>query len=141
MKDLIKAIQVGGPSSPMEQKYWLLLGLLTALLCSLNFLTPKMVDFHLYGMVVIASVATLFYCMTFPITDLISECYGKQKALRAVFIMLTAQALVILMTVVCVKFPDSGVNTTEFNVMYSSIFLESRHYDRVVYRRRCRSDI
>lgn len=122
---MIDAIKILRPSSLMEHKYYLLLGLLSALLCSLNFLTPKMVDYHLYGLVTVASMGSLFYCLTFPITDLLSECYGKAKALKAVFIMLLAQALVILMVVVAVKFPDSGVNTPEFNVMYDSIFLGS----------------
>lgn len=123
--DILKALRILKPSSPMEYKFYLLLGLLAALLCSLNFLTPKMVDYHLYGMMTVASIGSLFYCLTFPITDLLSECYGKAKALKAVFIMLLAQGLVILMTIAAVKFPDSGINTPEFNIMYNTVFFGS----------------
>lgn len=125
MKDILNALKVILPGSPMEHKYYLLLGLLAALLCSLNFLTPKMVDYHLYGLVTIATIGSLFYCVTFPITDLLSECYGRAKALKAVFIMLLAQGLVIGMIVIAVKFPDSGVNTPAFNTMYGAMFLGS----------------
>lgn len=125
MKDLLNALKIVLPSSSMQNKYYLLLGLLAALLCSLNFLTPKMVDYHLYGLTVIATIGSLFYCMTFPITDLLSECYGRAKALKAVFIMLLAQGLVIIMIVIAVKFPDSGVNTPAFNQMYNAMFLGS----------------
>lgn len=125
MKDILNTLRIILPKSSMEHKYYLLLGLLTALLCSLNFLTPKMIDYHLYGLTLIATVGSLFYCLTFPITDLISECYGRAKALKAVFIMLLAQGLVIIMTIVAVKVPDSGVNTQAFNEMYGIIFLGS----------------
>ncbi|MBA7588761.1 hypothetical protein ES708_30829 [subsurface metagenome] len=63
MKDLISVFGVFRPKSAMEHKYYLLLGLLAALLCSLNFLTPKMVDYGFSGFALVATIGSLFYCL------------------------------------------------------------------------------
>lgn len=121
--DILGVFKILSPKSTMLQKYLLLTALLTALLSGLNFLTAKMFNFYVFGSV--CSVVTIFYCVTFLFTDLISECYGRKKALQSVGIMLLAQLLVIGMVIICVKLPGGDVNSPEFLDMYGSIFFGS----------------
>jgi len=84
-----------------ETKYMLIFGIFAASITFVNLVSAKIVTF--LGLTF--SVGTLFYAITFPCTDIMSECWGKDKARKAVWIGFLANILILVFIWISVTFP------------------------------------
>lgn len=108
--------------SSAEFYYFLLAGLFIALLVSCNLIFQKFFSWNpmeLFNFEL--SVGLIPYPLTFLVTDLISEIYGKQRANQVVKIGLIASVVVMLVVIISSLVPAtswSPVNDNVFNNVF-----------------------
>ncbi|MBU0597072.1 queuosine precursor transporter [Patescibacteria group bacterium] len=101
-----------------EFKFILLASIFIAGLLSANMLGTKITV--LFGVAV--SVGIFAYPLTFMITDVISEVFGKERAKQVVWSALIAQILVLLLIYISIKLPaaDRYALNNEYVQVFSS---------------------
>lgn len=97
-------------------KLTLLSAIFVAGLLAANLLGSKVTTF--LGIAV--SVGILSYPLTFMVTDVIAEVYGREKAKQVVWAALTAQVLVLILVYVSVIAPPA--DRYDFNEEYTTVF-------------------
>jgi uncharacterized integral membrane protein (TIGR00697 family) len=112
--------------------YLILAGLFVASLVTCNLIANKFVvlpiNFMGYDELTapfVVSAGILPYPITFLITDLLSEFYGKRKTNKVVFVGFLASMLVLLFLWLGNAFPSAGfspVSDDEFEVVFSNSF-------------------
>ena len=102
-----------------ENKLQILLGLFIAAIVSANLLGTKITT--IFG--ISASVGIFMFPITFLITDIIEEVYGKEKVKSFFYAGLFALALVIAFTMLSVYLPPAG--RYEFNSEFFAVFSPS----------------
>lgn len=100
-------------------KLTVLTGVFIAGLLAANLLGIKVTT--LFGVAV--SVGIFAYPLTFMVTDVIAEVYGKKKARQVVYAALFAQVLVLILVIIAVKLPAADRFT--MNEEYVKIFSTS----------------
>jgi len=100
-------------------KLILLSSIFIAGLLAANTLGSKVTT--LFGIAV--SVGIFAYPLTFMVTDVIAEVYGKKKAKQVVIAALIAQVLVLILTYVAVKLPPAS--RYQLNSEYVAVFNSS----------------
>ena len=123
--------------SPREREYeyvfLVLAGLFIASLVVCNLIVQKFFLWEPFGIreYFYLSVGILPYPLTFLVTDILSECYGKRRANQVVMAGLVASAFVVLVIWVADRIPSMGgvdVDTgaafpgAEFDAMFHQIF-------------------
>ena len=78
---------------PLDNKFLLLLTVFISVLAILNVISGKLVDFSFWPSAISAGI--ICYWITFPITDVVSEVYGKEKAQFFVWMGFLTNALVL----------------------------------------------
>lgn len=96
-------------------------GAFVGLLILSNILAVKLVSF---GNWVVLPAAVIIYVFTYPITDTITEVYGKNAARKTVMAGLITQVLAILFIYITIKLPAAPFyeNQTEFETIFSAGF-------------------
>jgi len=77
----------------IDNKYLILLTVFISVLCILNAISSKLAILPLWPTLVSAGI--ICYWITFPITDVVSEVYGKDKAQFLVWMGFVANILVV----------------------------------------------
>ena len=84
-----------------ETKFMIIFGIFIAALTILNVVSVKIVT--LFGLTF--SVGAFIYAITFPCTDIISECWGKNRAKKVVLIGFLANILVVSFILISISTP------------------------------------
>ncbi|MDX1766374.1 MAG: queuosine precursor transporter, partial [Candidatus Saccharimonadales bacterium] len=100
----------------LDTKLSLLLGLFSALLVAVNFLGIKVIP--LFG--VSTSVGIFLVPLTFLITDIVAEVYGKQVSRKFVLSGMISLVVVLIATAVFIQLPPH--ERFETNDQYRTIF-------------------
>jgi len=100
----------------LDLKLSLLLGLFTALLVAVNFLGIKVIPF--FG--VSTSVGIFLVPLTFLITDIVAEVYGKQLSRKFVLSGMISLVVVLVATAVFIELPPH--ERFENNEQYRTVF-------------------
>lgn len=104
--------------SEAENIYLILSALFIASLVTSNLIFQKFFSFDFFGLhTVELSVGILPYPVTFLITDIISEIYGKKRAHKVVMAGLFASAFMLLIIIV-----SSWVNATDWSPVQNEEF-------------------
>lgn len=75
------------------------------------------VAFELFGYPVIFPASNLFFAfLTFPITDIIADIYGKEEANTTVWIGFVSQLLTICILEICILLPGDGMKLASFHI-------------------------
>lgn len=105
-----------------EGIYLLLAGIFIASLVSCNLMFQKFFHWNFFGLYTFEiSVGILPYPITFLVTDIISEIYGKKRADRVVKVGIFASVFVLLVVTLADVVPAtswSPVNGKEFNHVF-----------------------
>jgi len=99
-----------------EQKVQMLLGLFVAAIVSANLLGTKIVNLW----IVSASVGIFMYPITFLVTDVVEDVFGKEKVKGFVIAGFLSIMLVMLLTVLSVNLPPAG--RYSFNKEFVTVF-------------------
>jgi len=99
-----------------EQKVQVLLGVFIAAIIGANLLGTKIADFWLF----IASVGIFMYPVTFLITDIVEDVFGKEKVKGFVVAGLVSLILVMLFTVLSILLPPA--ERYPFNEQFLMVF-------------------
>lgn len=96
-------------------------GAFVGLLILSNILAVKLISF---GNWVVLPAAVIIYVFTYPITDTITEVYGKNAARKTVMAGLVTQVLAILFIYITIKLPPAPFyeNQAEFETIFSAGF-------------------
>lgn len=84
-------------------KFNYLLGLFVGLLIISNVISAKL---FMIGSIVLP-VAALVYVFTYPITDMVSEIYGKKKAQELIKVGLVAQLVILGVLLIAINLPPA----------------------------------
>lgn len=84
-----------------EMKFLIIVGIFMASITFVNLVSAKIVTVG--GLTL--SAGAFFYAITFPCTDLLSECWGKDKAREVVLVGFLANLLIALFTYIAVSLP------------------------------------
>jgi len=87
----------------VDQKYLFLLTVFVSVICILNVISAKLSDLPLWPTVVGAGI--ICYWITFPITDVVSEVYGKDNAQFMVWMGFVANVIVVSLSTWAVALP------------------------------------
>ena len=87
-----------------QQKAEILLGIFVAAIVAANLLGTKIADFGFF----VASVGILAYPITFLITDMVEEVFGREKVKGFVIAGFIANVLILLYVVLAVWLPPAG---------------------------------
>ena len=87
-----------------EQKLQILLGLFVGAIVAANLLGTKIANLW----IAVASVGIFMYPITFLVTDVVEDVYGKEKVKGFVIAGLLATVLVMLLTVLSVMLPPAS---------------------------------
>ena len=103
-------------------KYVILLGLFVASLTSSNYLAAKIVALGNFGGIfLLVPAGVIAYAVTFTITDIISEVYGKRAASIAVFIGFVTQLLIPIYSYIALLMPTAPFQQ-EYTELFNSVF-------------------
>jgi len=84
------------------------------------------ISFELFGYPIIFPASNLFFAfLTFPITDIITDVYGKREANVTVWIGFVSQLTTILILEVCMLFPGDTAKLEPFHVGGWVVFVGS----------------
>jgi queuosine precursor transporter len=86
-----------------ETKFLIIVGIFMAAITFVNLVSAKLIT--IFGLTL--SVGGLFYAITFPCTDLLSECWGRDKARKIVIIGFLANILIVIFTWIAVAMPPA----------------------------------
>lgn len=101
---------VGDREMTKDTKMLILLAVFVTVLVFISLTSAKLAT--LFGFTV--SISVFFYALTFPITDVISECWGKNEAKRVVWIGFAVSVFATILTLVARALPpDQMFATTE----------------------------
>jgi len=100
----------------LDMKLSFLLGMFTALLVAVNFLGIKVIPF----LGVSTSVGIFLVPLTFLITDIVAEVYGKHISRKFVFSGMISLVVVLLATTVFIQLPPH--ERFENNEQYRTVF-------------------
>lgn len=99
-------------------KYMLLLGLFITSLTSANYLAAKIVALGSFnGIFLLLPAGVVAYALTFAITDIVSEVYGKKSASIIVYIGFITQLFVPIYSYTAIAMP-----TAPFQQEYAELF-------------------
>ncbi len=87
-----------------EQKTEILLGIFVAAIVSANLLGTKIADFSFF----VASVGILVYPITFLITDMVEEVFGREKVKSFVLAGFIANVFILLYVLLSVWLPPAS---------------------------------
>ncbi|MEM7673648.1 MAG: queuosine precursor transporter [Verrucomicrobiota bacterium] len=90
---------------PKEKKFIILLTVFIAVLSILNVISGKLFELPFFGMTISAGI--ICYWLSFPITDVVSEVYGRGRAQLLVWMGFWANLIVLLLSYFAVKLPPS----------------------------------
>jgi len=118
-----------------EQLYLVLAAVFIAALVACNLIFQKFFswEFSILGVDIRfqQSVGILAYPITFLVTDILSECYGKRRANQVVMAGLVASVFVVLVVWVSDRIPSIGgvdvdtgvaIDGADFDAMFHQIF-------------------
>ena len=112
--------------TPREERLYLILAaLFTGSLVVANLIANKFFHIELFGKVFILSAGVIPYPLTFLVTDLLSELYGKARANMVVIGGLIASLLVIATLAIADIMPaidDSVVNDDIFHTVFGNSY-------------------
>lgn len=100
-----------------EQKTHFLFALFVGAIVAANLIGGKIADFGLFE----ASVGILVFPITFLVTDIIEEVYGKEKTRSFVNAAMATLVVILIITVIAVKLPFAGrsfVQVEEYNPVF-----------------------
>ncbi len=101
-----------------DKKYVILLGIFIVSLTSSNYLAAKIAVLgSINGIGLFVPAGVLAYAVTFTVTDVVSEVYGKKAASTTVFIGFITQLFIIAYSLIAVHLP-----TAPFQEEYKTIF-------------------
>ena len=95
----------------LERKFVLLLTVFIAALSILNVISAKL--FVIGGLSFPLSAGILCYWITFPITDIVSEVYGKAHAQFLVWMGFLANVIILLISQVAIQLPPADFYTNQ----------------------------
>lgn len=105
-----------------DKKYAILLGVFIASLTSSNYLAAKIAVLgSISNIDLFVPAGVLAYAVTFTVTDVISEVYGKKAASMTVFIGFITQFFIIAYSLVAVLLPIAPFQG-EYNTIFNRIF-------------------
>ena len=105
-----------------DVKYVLLLGLFVTSLTSANYLAAKIVILgNFNGIFLLVPAGVIAYAVTFTITDIISEVYGKRAASIVVFIGFVTQLLIPIYSYIAVLMPTASFQQ-EYTELFNRVF-------------------
>ena len=102
-----------------EQKVQILLGIFVSAIVSANLLGTKI--FEIFG--VVASVGIFMYPITFLVTDVVEDVFGKERVKGFVLVGFISVVLVMLFTTLSVLLPPAS--RYPFNEQYLTVFSPS----------------
>ncbi|MBC8369594.1 MAG: queuosine precursor transporter [Planctomycetes bacterium] len=108
-----------------ERLYLVLAALFTGSLVVANLIANKFFHIELFGKQFILSAGVIPYPLTFLVTDLLSEVYGKARANMVVLGGLAASLLVIATLAIADLMPaidDSIVDDQTFNIVFGNSY-------------------
>jgi uncharacterized integral membrane protein (TIGR00697 family) len=94
-----------------ETKFLIIFGIFLAAITFVNLVSAKIIT--VFNLIMPAGVA--FYAITFLCTDIISECWGKERARKVVLIGFLANILIVLFTWIAVALPPADFWTENQN--------------------------
>ncbi len=106
----------------INKKYFVLLGLFVASLTSSNYLAAKVAVLGSLGdVLLLVPAGVVAYAMTFTITDIIGEVYGKKAAETAVLIGFITQLLIPLYSFIAIAMPIAPFQQ-EYSEVFNKVF-------------------
>ncbi len=108
-------------SREYELAFLILTAIFLASLVVCNLIVQKFFLWEPFGLrdYFYLSVGILPYPITFLVTDVLSECYGKRRANQVVFAGLVASAFVVLVVFVADRIPSIGGVDVDTGIAYS----------------------
>ena len=106
-----------------EFRLSLLIGIFIASIITSNLLGGKIAEITLFGIPIVFSVGLVPFALTFPVTDIIAEVKGREKAQEVVWIGVAALVFVLAVTVISVALPyaeRSWVTAEQFEPVFGS---------------------
>ncbi|MBN2087857.1 queuosine precursor transporter [Candidatus Peregrinibacteria bacterium] len=103
-----------------ELKFYIMFGIFMATITFVNLVSSKIID--IYGFIMPAGA--IFYAITFPCTDIICECWGKERARKTVMVGFLANLLILLFIWIAVKLPSAdfwAVNQESFSMFFGMV--------------------
>ena len=91
--------------SPKEKKFIILLTVFISVLSILNVISGKLFTLPIWGIHISAGI--ICYWLTFPITDVVSEVYGKAHAQMLVWMGFLANIIVVALSLAAVQLPPA----------------------------------
>jgi uncharacterized integral membrane protein (TIGR00697 family) len=88
-----------------EVKFVLLLTVFISCISVLNVISAKLWNFSLGPLELTISGGIIAYWFTFPVTDVVAEVFGRQRAQLVVWLGFLANLLVVLLTQVAIHLP------------------------------------
>lgn len=110
-------------SRPYEQTYIVFVGLFIAALVSCNLIFKKFFSYEIFGSYAFEqSVGILPYPLTFLVTDILSEVFGRRRANQAVIAGFFASIFVLVILWIADSAPAASFSTRENGWVDSSTF-------------------
>jgi|TARA_B100000530_G_scaffold336266_1_gene290499 uncharacterized integral membrane protein (TIGR00697 family) len=106
--------------------YLILVGIFITSLIISNLIFQKFFYFNLFGFNLELSVGIIFYPITFLVTDVVSEIFGKQKAKQMVFSGIISTVFCLFVIYLANYLPAtewSPVDNTTFNLVFGNTSL------------------
>jgi len=102
----------------VDKKYAILMGIFIASLTSANYLAAKITVLGTIGdITLLVPAGVVAYAVTFTITDIISEVYGRKIASMTVLVGFVTQFFIILYSFIALLLPIAS-----FQMEYSNVF-------------------
>lgn len=92
-----------------EAKFALLLTVFIASISILNVVSAKLWTFGIGGLELTISGGIIAYWITFPVTDVVAEVFGRKRAQLVVWLGFLANVLVVMLTQLAIRLPAAEV--------------------------------
>lgn len=92
-----------------EAKFALMLTVFIACISVLNIVSAKLWTFSMGGLELTISGGIIAYWITFPVTDVVAEVFGRKRAQLVVWMGFLANVLVVLLTQVAIRLPAAEI--------------------------------
>jgi len=92
-----------------EAKFAFLLTVFIASISILNVVSAKLWTFGLLGLDLTISGGIIAYWITFPVTDVVAEVFGRKRAQLVVWLGFLANVLVVMLTQMAIRLPAADI--------------------------------
>ena len=92
-----------------EAKFAFLLTVFIASISILNVVSAKLWTFGLWGLDLTISGGIIAYWITFPVTDVVAEIFGRKRAQLVVWLGFLANVLVVMLTQMAIRLPAADI--------------------------------